>query len=806
MDHWALEDGLRVYKGRVLGNRLELEEGRESCRDTILAEREGERCVYVYLCMYVSIYLSHYSLRRRRSVHSFSLCSVLFCSLPALVISHRPIMDLLPELLLTALFTAVFSLLVAKLLSVATVATDDDSQSREFSGVETRIAELRRERTEFTALLADGGIGKADRFSCQSSVYQSPEEVVSDVVGLIDRDVAVENAVSAVSERKIVERLTVERFAGKRLVDHSPPVQVDDVAAEERCGGQKSDEFDDADKEMADAGVSEEKIVEHVMVGDVIVGDAGGDDDDDRFENSGDSGDIFDKIGGESDVTATLGSSDPVIGDDDVGEENAAPGVSEEKVVEHLTVDDEIGGDVGSDDDSFENSGAVGENVETIGVEGDIKVTVGCCDLVIEGRKLGGFDDVEEEGKLAWVSEEKIVERLTVDDEIVEDQRGNNDSLENSGAIGENVGKPGVEGDMVLLWSSNPVVDDDVAVEERSGRKKLDECDNVDGENSVAGVSEAKGVENAEADSDGLPNFGANDEKIESAGVETDVMVSSGRNEPLANEVAVEEKSEGRTLEGENGVAEENIVEHEGVDNDSSEISGANVGKIENIEDIMVNLGGCGDDAVVNQGSQSSNIIENVEEERLIVDENNEKAKVNDEIVTNIGSSDEKIIDEDDDWEGIERSELEKDFAAAANYVFFGDKDVCKPKLDNDVRMELYGLNKIALEGPCREPQPMAIKVSARAKWNAWQKLGNMSPEVAMEQYISLLSDKAPEWMEGKSSGDGCKYHSRVSEASPPDLGTGLENQLNPKNESVLELNSATEGDLTGGSFSVNKI
>lgn len=43
MDHWALEDGLRVYKGRVLGNRLELEEGRESCRDTILAEREGEQ-------------------------------------------------------------------------------------------------------------------------------------------------------------------------------------------------------------------------------------------------------------------------------------------------------------------------------------------------------------------------------------------------------------------------------------------------------------------------------------------------------------------------------------------------------------------------------------------------------------------------------------------------------------------------------------------------------------------------------------------------------------------------------------------
>lgn len=30
----------------------------------------------------------------------------------------------------------------------------------------------------------------------------------------------------------------------------------------------------------------------------------------------------------------------------------------------------------------------------------------------------------------------------------------------------------------------------------------------------------------------------------------------------------------------------------------------------------------------------------------------------------------------------------------------------------------------------------------------AWQKVGNMNPEVAMEQYINLLSESIPGWME----------------------------------------------------------
>ncbi|EXB28747.1 hypothetical protein L484_009433 [Morus notabilis] len=38
---------------------------------------------------------------------------------------------------------------------------------------------------------------------------------------------------------------------------------------------------------------------------------------------------------------------------------------------------------------------------------------------------------------------------------------------------------------------------------------------------------------------------------------------------------------------------------------------------------------------------------------------------------------------------------------------------------------------------------------------NAWQQLGEMTPEMAMEQYIWLLSEKIPGWMRDRFRGDG---------------------------------------------------
>ncbi|KAJ8541177.1 hypothetical protein K7X08_001993 [Anisodus acutangulus] len=155
--------------------------------------------------------------------------------------------------------------------------------------------------------------------------------------------------------------------------------------------------------------------------------------------------------------------------------------------------------------------------------------------------------------------------------------------------------------------------------------------------------------------------------------------------------------------------------------------------------------------------------------------------------------TDKKVTDEDsdDDWEGIDRSELEEEFVKAVNFV---DGE----KLRSELMMQLYGLQKIAMEGPCHEPQPMALKVYARAKWNAWQKMGSLKSEVAMEQYIKLLSDHVPQWTHHTK--DDCGVAS--SETKMPGEPDYIPNSINDisKDERTREMNHAAEGgDFSGG-------
>lgn len=125
---------------------------------------------------------------------------------------------------------------------------------------------------------------------------------------------------------------------------------------------------------------------------------------------------------------------------------------------------------------------------------------------------------------------------------------------------------------------------------------------------------------------------------------------------------------------------------------------------------------------------------------------------------------------DDDDWEGIERTELEKDFGAAVSFLVQKSNADQVLKLGNDLKMQLYGLHKIATQGPCHEPQPMPFKLSARAKWNAWKKLGNMSPEAAMELYITLVSRSIPGWLQPDICGDGKQDYVDAKASSKPPL------------------------------------
>ncbi|XP_035224404.1 acyl-CoA-binding domain-containing protein 5-like [Stegodyphus dumicola] len=65
----------------------------------------------------------------------------------------------------------------------------------------------------------------------------------------------------------------------------------------------------------------------------------------------------------------------------------------------------------------------------------------------------------------------------------------------------------------------------------------------------------------------------------------------------------------------------------------------------------------------------------------------------------------------------------------------------CLPKTgfiqpSNDLRLKFYSYYKQAVDGPCELPKPGFWDVVNRAKWDAWNKLGNMSKEEAMQKYV----------------------------------------------------------------------
>lgn len=80
-------------------------------------------------------------------------------------------------------------------------------------------------------------------------------------------------------------------------------------------------------------------------------------------------------------------------------------------------------------------------------------------------------------------------------------------------------------------------------------------------------------------------------------------------------------------------------------------------------------------------------------------------------------SNDDNNDSDDDDWEGVESTELDEAFSAATAFVAATAADKESKKVSSEVQLELYGLYKIATEGPCTAPQPSAIKMTARAKW-----------------------------------------------------------------------------------------
>ena len=56
------------------------------------------------------------------------------------------------------------------------------------------------------------------------------------------------------------------------------------------------------------------------------------------------------------------------------------------------------------------------------------------------------------------------------------------------------------------------------------------------------------------------------------------------------------------------------------------------------------------------------------------------------------------------------------------------------------VLLELYGLYKQSTIGNINTPQPWAIQVEQRSKWDAWKSYENMEKNLAMTRYIIIAN------------------------------------------------------------------
>jgi len=67
-------------------------------------------------------------------------------------------------------------------------------------------------------------------------------------------------------------------------------------------------------------------------------------------------------------------------------------------------------------------------------------------------------------------------------------------------------------------------------------------------------------------------------------------------------------------------------------------------------------------------------------------------------------------------------------------------------ELDQKTLLSFYGLYKQATVGKCNTPKPGIFNLRAKAKWNAWNELNDMTVDVAMTRYVNEMNNVRPGW------------------------------------------------------------
>lgn len=66
--------------------------------------------------------------------------------------------------------------------------------------------------------------------------------------------------------------------------------------------------------------------------------------------------------------------------------------------------------------------------------------------------------------------------------------------------------------------------------------------------------------------------------------------------------------------------------------------------------------------------------------------------------------------------------------------------------LSTDQLLYLYARYKQSNEGTCKAPKPAFYDIRGRQKWDAWNKLGDLSEAAAMRQYVERVRQLFPNW------------------------------------------------------------
>lgn len=118
----------------------------------------------------------------------------------------------------------------------------------------------------------------------------------------------------------------------------------------------------------------------------------------------------------------------------------------------------------------------------------------------------------------------------------------------------------------------------------------------------------------------------------------------------------------------------------------------------------------------------------------------------------------------------------------------------------NDVKLKLYALYKQATVGKCNASKPGVFDLVGKAKWDAWNTLGDMPQEKAQEEYASLIG-KLAGGSQTSSGGSGVQQQQQQQQgdlvSSVEDRGFVIRfNRPGKKNSITLDMYDTMVGFL----------